>query len=227
MLEAANSRIATSIVVVRPCCDPTEGKVNKHRKLCLGSLHNSSICKLSRKERKKERKKESMSAESTALVGQRTLYHEEKESRHRAWIFFLHFLCSYKMLLYRVVSSIRPLFGENPQNGARKVLRLTSSRQVFSCLSFPPHNFSLTSSKLSHPLPSFWCRRKEHPFPLVTPGTSRFFFSHFPLTQSFTRERLTHLCIGVSHSEVNIFFFRGQLFSSLFSSIEISLSYSL
>ena len=49
MLKHVNGRITMSIVVVGPCCDPTVGKVNKHKKLCLSSLYKglftTTICK--------------------------------------------------------------------------------------------------------------------------------------------------------------------------------------
>ena len=74
ILEHVNGRIATSISVVGPRCNPAEGKVNKHRGIYLSSMHKgffttTKICK-----------KKSMQVESTALAGQKeTIYHEEKK----------------------------------------------------------------------------------------------------------------------------------------------------
>ena len=39
MLERVINRIAMSIVEVEPCCDLTDGNVNKHVKICLSLRH--------------------------------------------------------------------------------------------------------------------------------------------------------------------------------------------
>ena len=39
MIEHVKGRIATSIVVIGPCCDPAVTKVDEHMELCFISLH--------------------------------------------------------------------------------------------------------------------------------------------------------------------------------------------
>ena len=99
-----------------------------------------------------------------------------RKRRQTQTLNFVHWFC-----LLRVVSSVRPLFGANSQNGARKFSLpyiLVTSVQLpsifLSCL-------IANSLKMSRPLSSAWCQQEEHPFPLVPhlcrrPGISGVFF---------------------------------------------------
>ena len=85
-----------------------------------------------------------MKVESTVLVEQIEISHEEKERALRPWTFFLAFFCSSNMLvcwfyLHRVTSSVRSFSEPNPKMVLVNFRLLTSSLSVFNCLSLPRH----------------------------------------------------------------------------------------
>ena len=114
--------IATSLVVIRPCCKLTVRKVDEHTKL-FSSLTQRFFRNYTLKVAV-GRIKQRMKTESPALAGQReTTCHEEKESRDRRWIFFLVFYCSSNMFVRwfrfrRFVSGVSPLFRAHLKMGA-------------------------------------------------------------------------------------------------------------
>ena len=78
------------------------------------------------------------------------------------------------MLVCWVASSVRPPFGAHSQNRACKlsfpnifVASVQLTVFISACLA---DNFL----KMSHTLPSAWCRQEEHPFPLVSHLHRRF-----------------------------------------------------
>ena len=78
LLERVNNRIATTIVLVRPCCYLFVRKVDEHRKFCPCSFYTKvyQLLQFVSSHREEER----MKAEPSVFARlRRTLHHEEKE----------------------------------------------------------------------------------------------------------------------------------------------------
>ena len=123
------------------------------------------------------RKKQSMNTKSSALSEQRKTCHEkrererqtdrEKESRHRPWIFFLTFCCSYNILvswflLHSCASGVGPLFGAHPKTGGVIIVFLNIFMSGVQLLYFLVTSSWQLTFKPEFLLTSTWCRREDH-----------------------------------------------------------------